>query len=233
MKRMMILIGMVALTVQLLRAQSFGIEPFTDAVAFSRDHSPELFLSNRTASDVKDFFVQAAGDKPVKVIPISDGYNAGYRICYSTGNCRIPGKNDQWVQVYTVNTAECIRYYESENPDVLMAPFSQIRDLTTSSGHTKAEFNKVYNHYKHLSCRMYRQTGIESGGPLNEMTQLVEQYKSKVQSGSSMMLASEGEGVLMRPVDIRQFNWNLWLKCFDEIEQSGYKTLIEYSQPPR
>lgn len=85
---------------------------------------------------------------------------------------------------------------------------------------------------KQIATRYYQEVTDVNGNKVNEMTVLFQKYYSRLKQQPDQMLASGYQGPVMLPENAREYSWNLWLLCFEEIEQTGYRTIIEYSGIP-
>jgi hypothetical protein len=221
-----------ALLTLTLKAQSARVEPFVDAVPYSLKTPSGLFLTNQDAASVKDFFNSQTSIRPEKIIAVDEGYYHGYRLCYNKANCMDHQSAAAWIQVLTIDEKECIAWFEKKNPELLMVPFLGMKELAGRHKQTKEEFREVYNHYKKLSCRLYRQSEDSKGEEANELSLVLEKYSNRINRQTDQMFASNSNESLTLPMSDNEYSWSLWLQCLEELEVVGYVTLIEYSEFP-
>lgn len=232
MKQLLILIISLTFVSTDLKAQPEGVGPFDDAVPYSLKSPSNIYLTNRDAEAVKAFFTRAGKVQPDRIVPVDEGYYHGYRLCYSTEACTGRDLPARWIQVVTIDAAECLAWYEKHNPELLMAPFAGLQALSEKSRQDDKGFGRVYDRYKHLACRLYRQSEDHEGMMVNELALVISSYSGKIEMETNMMLASGGEGVMLVPGNSDRNEWELWMQCLEEIELVGYTTLIEYSDAP-
>jgi len=232
MKQLLILIISLTFVSTELKAQPEGVGPFADAVAYDLKSPSNLYLTNRDAGAVMAFFTEAGKIQPERIIAVDEGYYHGYRLCYNSESCNDRDLPAQWIQVLTLDTRECLAWFEEYNPDLLMAPFTGLKALSGKQGHPGSEFSKVYDQYKYLACRLYRQSEDHEGGDANELALVIHKYSDKIDLETNQMLASGGDGVMLRPGNNDRNEWDLWIECLEEIDVVGYTTLIEYSDAP-
>ena len=231
MKHLSILIIVSALAINLSKAQSSRIEPFADAVPYNIHNPATLFLTNQDAETVKTFYTGNNMHMPDSILKVDDGYYHGYRLFYRGNETTGQERPVQWIQVVSINTRECIAWYEKTNPDYLMVPFQGMQVNHRTREHSKADFRKVLNHYKHLACRLYPQYSTP-GGNTDELTMVLQAYNSRISLQSDQMLASGNDNGFLMPHKSRQDYWDLWMQCLEELDEAGYITLIEYSDIP-
>lgn len=232
MKQFSILIILPALLTFTVKAQSARVEPFVDAVPYSLKTPSGLFLTNQDATFVKDFFTAQSSDRPDKIVVIDEGYYHGYRLCYNKTDSNEHQSAASWIQVLTIDEKECIAWFEKTNPELLMVPFRGMKELACKRKHAKAAFREVYNRYKELSCRLYRQTEDSKGEQANELSLVLEKYADRINRQTDQMIASYSNESLTLPMNDHEYKWSLWLQCLEEIDVIGYITLIEYSEVP-
>ena len=232
MKQLLILIISLTFVSTELKAQPEGVGPFADAVPYSLKSPSNLYLTNRDADEVKAFFTQAGKVQPNRIIAVNEGYSHGYRLCYNNSACSGSDQPASWIQVVTIDAAECLSFFEEHNPELLMAPFLGLKTLSVKQWPGDNEFSKVYDRYKHIACLLYRQSEDHEGVMANELALVIHKYSDKIDLETSQMLASGGEGVMLRPGNNERNEWDLWIECLEEIDVVGYTTLIEYSDAP-
>ena len=233
MKQFSILIILSALLTFTVKAQSARVEPFVDAVPYSLKTPSGLFLTNQDASQVKDFFNAQSTARPDRIIAVDEGYYHGYRLCYNETNCDDYQSAASWIQVLTINEKECIAWFEKTNPELLMVPFMGMKELAGNHKKAKAEFREVYNRYKKLSCRLYRQSEDTKGEEANELSLVLDKYADRINLQNDQVFASNSTESLTLPMSDHEYSWSLWMQCLEEIDVVGYITLIEYSEMPR
>ncbi|MFH1120606.1 MAG: hypothetical protein V1775_12355 [Bacteroidota bacterium] len=232
MKRLLILIIPLIHAATGILAQQTGIEAFADAVPYNLKSPENIYLTNQDAEAVKTFYTQSGRVQPDRIVRVEEGYYHGYRLCYNISNCNGRELPARWIQVVTVDIPECIEWFEEHNPELLMAPFVGLRELTGKYGSSKTDFFNLYDQYKFLACRLYRQSEDHEGEDTNELALVIHRFTDKISLETSQMLASGGEGVMLKPGNSNQNEWDLWMQCFGELEVIGYSSLIEYSDPP-
>lgn len=232
MKQFSILIILSALLTLTVKAQSARVEPFVDAVPYSLKTPSGLFLTNQDASLVKDFFNAQSTVRPDRIIAVDEGYYHGYRIFYNETNCNDHQSAASWIQVLTIDEKECIAWFEKTNPEFLMVPFLGMKELAGNHKQAKAQFGEVYNRYKKLSCRLYRQSEDTKGEEANELALVLDKYADRINQQTDQVFASNSNESLTLPMSDHEYSWSLWLQCLEEIEVVGYSTLIEYSEVP-
>jgi hypothetical protein len=231
MKRLAILLTSLLFIVSAAIAQPPGVDPFYDAVPYSVKKFNKNFLTNHDAVAVKAFFERQVNNMPVRVIKIDQGHHHGYRFFYpNTGDN--PNAPEPWIQVFTVDTRECIELFEKNNPALLEAPFLGLKAAAQKYGYPEEDVSALYSQYKQIATRYYQEVTDANGYTVNEMTVLFQKYYSRLRQQPDQMLASGFQGPVMLPESARDYSWNLWLLCFEEIEQTGYRTIIEYSETP-
>jgi len=231
MKHISILIILLALVTANIKAQSERVEPFVDAVPYSIHNASNLYLTNQDAAEVKTFYTAANRLQPYKILAVDEGYYHGYRLCYKSADSENQEMADEWIQVVTVNLQECVDWYEKTNPEFLMVPFAGIVSIVGNKGHSRADFRKVYTHYKHLACELYQQSQ-DPGDETNVLSMVLHTYNTKISLQTNQMLASGDYDVIVTPGSNREDYWDLWMQCLEDIDDVGYTTLIEYSQAP-
>lgn len=232
MKNSALLILFIALLSSNSRAQSDKIESFPDALPYSMKTPSNLYLTNHDAESVLAFFRQNNHLVPDGIVTVDEGYSHGYRLCYNSKGRSASDRTADWIKIYTINTQECLDWFQESNPEFLMIPFNEIKGLAGKAERPKDDFTKVYEHYKHVACRLYRQSETPEGEETDELALVMQKYSSKIDLETGLMLASEGDELMMKPVSRNEYNWNLWMQCLDEMDMVGYITLIEYSQIP-
>ena len=232
MKQLLSLIILLFVVSNFSFGQTAVYEPFADAIPFRINSPTTFFLTNQDAEAVKAFFEQPEFIQPEKIECLSNGYYSGYRLCYNRAACENQKVRSEWIQVYTINTDECIRWYEDNNPDFLMVPFQNIRSITDKRNNKKESFTDIFNQYKHLACQLYRQSKDSDGQDESELSLVLQKYYSKINYQTGQMLVSGDKDVFSQPLSNADYNWNLWMQCLEEIDVVGYTTLIEYSDIP-
>lgn len=232
MKQFSILIILSALLTLTVKAQSARVEPFVDAVPYSLKTQSGLFLTNQEAAFVKDFFTAQSAARPDKIVAVDEGYYHGYRLCYSKTDCNNHQSVASWIQVLTIDEKECIAWFEKTNPELLMVPFLGLKELAGRHKQAKAEFREVYNRYKKLSCRLYRQSEDSKGEEANELSLVLAKYSDRINLQTDQIFASNSYAPLTLPMSDNENSWSLWMQCLEEIDVVGYITLIEYSEIP-
>lgn len=232
MKKLLILIISLTNISTILKAQPSRVEPFDDAVPYSLQSPSTLYLTNRDAAAVRDFFTGNGKVQPERIIPVEEGYYSGYRLCYGSEACNGNHSTARWIQVLTIDSARCMLWYRKNHPELLMAPFNGLLQLSGQSRDGRKEFRKVFERYKYLACRLYRQTEDHNGLPENEMALVIRRTSGRMEMETSQMLASGGDGVMLLPSNNLRNQWNICIQSLEELEMAGYTTLIEYSDPP-
>lgn len=201
---------------------------FPGSVPYIDKSDNTLFLSNRTAEEIKSYFMSLEA-LPFKVTAISEGHYEGYRLVYYQGG-NLKGRKF-WIKIMMVNTPSCLNYFEEHHPELLMRPFESLKAQIGFYNHSPGDFKKVYNHYKYLSCRLYRQTLDQSGATTDEMSTLIQQYNDTFTDNSKLM-AGQNKTVypLARPNMLPVNKWNHFMKLIHAIDGASYTTLIEYSE---
>lgn len=232
MKRLLSLIAMLFVVSLYSFCQPAIPEPFADAVPYRIKSPTSLFLTNQEAEAVKNYFGQPEHIQPEKVEILDEGFYHGYRLCYNQANCINKESRSAWIKIYTINTNECIKWYEDVNPEFLMVPFQNIKEIPENKNGNKDNFTKAFDRYKYLSCRLYRQSKDSEGETESELSLVLNKYYTKINTQSGQMLVSGARDVYSHPVSSLEYNWNLWMQCLEEIDDVGYITLIEYSEIP-
>ncbi|MHC1777382.1 MAG: hypothetical protein AB9834_18415 [Lentimicrobium sp.] len=228
MKLLLTLIIILALSAFQTKAQPVRVEPFADAVPYSMKSSSNIYFTNQEAAVVKVFFENQSVIKPEKIIRVDDGYYHGFRICYTDSDCPDGERMSSWVQVMSINTEECIRWFEKHNPEFLMMPFTGMKETFGKNRQSQNAFNKKFNQYKYLACRLYRLSEAPEGEESDELSLVLNKYSERIGNQTGQMLASGDMNIYVNPRDNNSYNQNLWLQCFEELELVGYITLIEY-----
>ena len=229
MKRLSILFVLLSISIA-IKAQLNGFDPFYDAVPYSVKEFNTSFLTNQSAETVKSFFENQKTCKPIRTLKIDQGYHHGYRIYYQ--NKANPEGPEQWIQIFTTDVSECLERLEKTNNELLEAPFLGLKFASKKYDFSDTEVAEVIHQYKHLACMYYQQTFNSRDQIVNEMYLVFQKYNSKLSDETGQMLVSMEDGLIIRPVSSRDYSWNLWMQCLEEVNQIGYKTLIEYSEPP-
>jgi len=232
MKKLLIPIILLALSAFYSKAQPARVEPFADAVPYSMKSASNVYFTNQDAGSVKVFFEEQTGTRPVKIIRIEDGYYHGFRICYSDTNCSDHDKVSAWIQVLTINTEECIEKFEQTSPEFLMIPFLGMKETARKNRQLQDDFNKIYDQYKYLACRLYRLSEGSDGMESDELSLVLQKYSERVNNQTDQMLASGDNSTFVKPRNASSDHQNLWIQCLEELALVGYTTLIEYSDPP-
>lgn len=202
-----------------------------NTVAYNSKATNCIWLSNLTAKEIKEQYENRTDFKPEKVLPVNEKTSEGYRLYYKHQGKR--GWQKYCITVTTIKTNDCIDYYKSSNPDLLMVPFKGIKELVGKFGHTSADFKKVYKKYEHLACRVYKQVPDNKGVLNDEMTVLLQKYIEGVDNYDANLMAS-GDNTAVTPVvdSTEKDTWEYWLKFLDDLDKRGFSTLIEYSTCP-
>jgi hypothetical protein len=232
MKKLLIPIILLALSAYYSKAQPARVEPFADAVPYSMKSASNVYFTNQDAASVKAFFEEQTGVRPEKIIRIDEGYYHGFRICYSNISCTDSDKTSSWIQVLTINTRECIERFEQNNPEFLMIPFLSMKETARKNRQLQNDFNKIYEQYKYLSCRLYRLSEGSDGKESDELSLVLQKYSERVYNQTDQMLASGDNSSYVKPHNASTDHQNLWIQCLEELALVGYTTLIEYSDPP-
>lgn len=212
-----------------VKAQVVGV--FPDAVPLNENPGNCIWLSNQTADQIKAHYLQNSLFKPEKVVAIADKTSKGFRIYYRHQGSL--GWQKYWIKVTTINTKECISYYEDFNPDFLTAPFKGLKSIVGTFGHTPSDYKKIYKQYQHVACRLYEQTADDKGYITDEMAMLLTKYTKESDVQELNLIASEGKGFTApAQTEATTDNWNLWVSFLEELDKKGYVTLIEYSTCP-
>jgi len=216
-----------------LSAQRIELVPYPDAVCYTESGVGNLFLSNTDARTLMEYF--AAEDVPDKIIPVSESYFSGYRLCYSMGKCDPQAEAADWIQILTIDKDAALEYISGTTPDAIILPFSGLKECAGRI-HSNEEYSDILERYKHLACRIYRQVTGPDGVVTDEMTALIKSCQLRIDGSDQAMYATSGKGGGIFRLD-RQDNqgidpWNEWINCFNAIENQGYITLIEFNQPP-
>ncbi|MFH1120607.1 MAG: hypothetical protein V1775_12360 [Bacteroidota bacterium] len=231
MKRLPIFLIFLVISLPSIIAQPAGVDPFYDAVPYSVKKFNRAFLTNQDAATIKSFFENQPGFKPERILKIDQGYHHGYRIYYRNAD-NDPDLPEPWIQIFTVNTPECIVACQKNNPELLDGPFLGLETCSKKHGYPEEDVKELVRQYRHLATRYYRLIEDENAKTISEMNLVFQKYNSKFNNQSGQMLASGGEGLMMKPLSSKEYSWNLWIQCFEEINQIGYSTLIEYSEVP-
>ncbi len=191
-----------------------------------------IWLSKWSAEQVKNYY-QSAKYKPEVVSELKDQTSAGYKLYFKHAGSR--GWQKYQVKVSAIKTKDAIDYYKQTNPDLLMVPFIALKEQVGKSGHSIADFKKVYKQYEHLACRLYRQVPDENGVLADEMSLLLKKYSDALAVNDGNLLAMHGNEAVI-PKDIRsnteKDTWDYWLQFLQELDTIGYTTIIEYSISP-
>ncbi len=228
MKQSLTLIIILALSTFQIKAQPVRVEPFADAVPYSMKSTSNIYFTNQEAGVVKSFFENQEVIKPERIVRVDDGYYHGFRLCYTNNDCPDPERMSSWIQVMTINTEECIRWFEENNPEFLMMPFTSMKETVGKNRQSQADFNQIFSQYKHLACRLYRLSEAPEGNESDELSLVLDKYSERIGNQTGQMLASGDMNIYVHPRDNNAFNHNLWLQCLEELELVGYITLIEY-----
>ncbi|MBK9356083.1 MAG: hypothetical protein IPN08_01605 [Bacteroidales bacterium] len=231
MKRLTILLISLLFIISAAKAQPPGVDPFYDAVPYSVKKFNKTFLTNQDAGVVRSFFEHQVNNMPIRVIQIDQGHHHGYRFYYPNA-ANNPDGPEAWIQVFTVDVGKSIELFEKSNPALLEAPFLGLKAAAQKFGYPDEDVATLYNQYKQIATRYYQEVTDVNGNKVNEMTVLFQKYYSRLKQQPDQMLASGYQGPVMLPENAREYSWNLWLLCFEEIEQTGYRTIIEYSGIP-
>ncbi len=229
MKQLLTLIIILALSASQIKAQPERVEPFADAVPYSMKSSSDIYFTNQDASVVMSYFDNLPDIKPEKIIKVDEGYYNGFRLCYSTSDCPNAKKIASWVQVMTINSEECISWFEKNNPEFLSRPFLEIKESFEGNRQSQNEFEEIYNQYKYLACRLYRLSEASDGKESDELSLVLDKYSERISNQTNQMLASGDNYTYVNPGNGSYYNQNLWIQCLKELDLVGYVTLIEYS----
>jgi hypothetical protein len=232
MTKLLIPIILLALSAFYSKAQPARVEPFADAVPYSMKSASNVYFTNQDAASVKAFFEEQTGVMPEKIIRVDEGYYHGFRICYSNSICTDADKISSWIQVLTINTEECFEWFEQTNPEFLMIPFVGIKETARKNRQLQDDFNKIYDQYKYLACRLYRLSEGSDGQESDELSLVLQKYSERVNNQTDQMLASGDNNSYVKPRNAGSDQQNLWVQCLEELSLVGYITLIEYSDPP-
>jgi hypothetical protein len=228
MKQLLTLIIILALSASQIKAQPARVEPFADAVPYSMKSSSNIYFTNQEAEVVKAFFENQSDIKPERIIRVDDGYYHGFRLCYTAGDCPDPERQSAWIQVMTINTEECIRWFEKNNPEFLMIPFKGMKEAFGRNRQSQIDFENKFSQHKFLACRLYRLSEAPEGKETDELSLVLNKYSERISNQTSQMLASGDMNIYVNPLDNSSYNQNLWIQCIEELELVGYITLIEY-----
>jgi hypothetical protein len=212
-----------------IKAQIVGV--FPDAVALNENPGNCIWLSNQSADQIKVHYLQNSKFKPEKVVAVADKTSKGYRMYYKHQGSM--GWQKYWIKVTTINTKDCIGYYEDYNPDLLLAPFKGLKSLVGTFGHTSSDYKKIYKQYQHVACRLYTQTADDKGYIADQMTMLLSKYTKETELQEPDLIASEGKGFAApAKAEATIDHWNHWVSFLEELDKKGFVTLIEYSACP-
>lgn len=203
-----------------------------NTVAYNSKATNCIWLSNLTAKEIKAQYESRSDYKPEKVVAVNDKTSEGYRLYYKHQGKR--GWQKYCITITTIKTSDCIDYYQSSNPDLLMLPFKGIKELVGKFGHTSADFKKIYKKYEHLACRVYKQVPDNKGVLNDEMTVLLQKYIDSVGSYDSNLMASGDNSAIAAVTNesAGKDTWDYWLSFLEDLETRGFTTLIEYSTCP-
>ncbi len=230
-RQSLFLIFILCYAISITYAQPSGVDPFFDAVPLRTDSNNKFFLTNQDASVVKSFFENQRNFKPNRVIKMDHGFYHGYRIYYSNTSDPETG-SEPWIQVFTINTRECIETYHRSNSGLLEAPFLGVKKASAKYGYATGDVEDLMHQYEQIATRYYREFNDEKANLVNEMNMVFQKYLSKMESQSGQMFATGGNGYALKPVSSKDYTWELWEQCLEEVDQAGYNTMIEYSEVP-
>lgn len=203
------------------------IKSIPQSVPFSNKAGNTMWLTNLTAEEVKAFYLDNIKFKPEKVVSFSEKTSNGFKMYYKHEGSL--GWQKYSITVSTLDVNHCVRYYEENNPDLLLLPFAGLKSLVGSFGHSAADYKKIYRQYQYLACKLYRETTDQKGNVTNEMAFLLEKYNKAIAAANENLVAS-GDAVSPVPLgNTKTDNWNTWLNFLKELDTLGYITLIEYS----
>ncbi len=230
MRKLLVFLYIIFCNLIFLNAQPAGIDPFFDAVPLKPGEGNKYFLSNQDASVIRSFFENQTGLKPDRIIRMDHGYHHGFRIYYtkaeSDGN-----SGEDWIQIFTVNTRERLESYQKKKPELLYAPFSGLKNSSAKYGYEEADIQNLINQYNQISTKYYREFDDGQAVLVNEMNLIMQKYLNKLELQSGQMFATGGaaDAYITKPISAKEYSWDLWVQCYEEIDQAGYITLIEYS----
>ncbi len=231
MRRLSLFLVFILFSVYSSYGQPSGVDPFFDAVPLRPDNNNKYFLTNQDASVVKAFFENQRNFKPERIIKMDHGYYHGYRIYYSNTNDSETGA-EPWIQIFTINPVECVESHKKYNSGLLDAPFIGVKKASEKYGYAKEDVDDLMNHYSHIVARYYQEFDDEKSNRVSEMNLVFQKYLSKMESQSGQMFATGGNGYALKPVSSKDYTWELWEQCLEEVDQAGYNTMIEYSEVP-
>jgi len=159
------------------------------------------------------------------------GFYHGFRIYYTNTNDPETG-SEAWIQVFTINTRECIEAYQRSNAGLLEAPFLGVKKASEKYGYASEDVEELMQQYEQIATKYYREFDDEKANRVNEMSMVFQKYMSKMESQSGQMFATGGNGYALKPVSGKDYTWELWEQCLEEVDQAGYNTMIEYSEVP-
>jgi hypothetical protein len=231
MRRQSLFLIFILCAISITYAQPSGVDPFSDAVPLRTDSNNKLFLTNQDAVAVKAFFENQRNFRPERIIKMDHGFYHGYRIYYTNTSNPETG-SEPWIQVFTVNTRECIEAHQRSNSGLLEAPFLGVKKASEKYGYATEDVENLINQYKQIATRYYREFDDEQSNRVNEMNMVFQKYMSKIESQSGQMFATGGKDYITKPVSGKVYTWELWEQCLEEVDQAGYNTMIEYSEVP-
>ncbi len=174
---------------------------------------------------------------------------------------------DQYLEMQTQQTLDhtwqsagvvvsCNPYKKTAQEDI--DGFTELRELVKLNFHTQAEFDAVYERYKHLNKAFFNITAQEDkvyGGYLNLQEQLYKEYSAKAKPGEAdknqmqalvmeiEKLTDEGQYVKahtligklkdqMQPTTTQQADtWAVWMEYLDILEKNAYQSLVIIHKP--
>lgn len=230
MKKIFVLMVMLICGGYHTNAQRIELVPYPDAVSYNQSGLGNLYLSNTDARTLMEYF--ANENMPDKIIPVKEGYYSGYRLCYTMGKDDPYSESKDWIQILTIDTDAALDYMARNTPEALELPFEGLK-ACVGHGYTQEDYNQVVNCYRHISCRIYRQLSTFYEGEGDEMTALLQSYRSHNDafSGEMYAVSGKGGGSLGSGKSAVNDPWKEWINCFKEIESRGYITLIEINEP--
>lgn len=234
MKKHFLLLVALICSISTVYPQRIEINPYPDAVSISLDGEGEMYLSNADAATLMEYF--AAKFDPDTIISIQDGYFSGYRLCFNTQSCQPGSGLADWIQVLTIDEETAFAWFHENTPELLSLPFEGLKKCVDEKSHKISDYNRLVRKYRHLSTRMYPQTIAPDGMQTDELTATLQMTALKIKMASEpifVSLNSGGTGVT-HSYGLNNQNldpWEEWVKCFDELQQKSYITLIEFNEP--
>ena len=234
MRRLWILLLVLACCNSGLLAQRIEIAPYPDAVSISLNGAGQMYLSNADAQTLMEYFNQEF--TPDKIIPVKDDYFSGYRLCFNSPNGIPDAGSNQWIEVLTIDEQAALAWFRKSSPEFLALPFEGLKDCVGEHGHRLSDYNKVVDKYRSISGRMYQQTIAPDGTQTDELTASVQMTALKIKNAAESLYVAldyRGPGLSATPGMQKQNSdpWEEWIRCFEEIQTKGYISLIEFNEP--